>query len=104
MPGPGAVTAAERAPLQPGVAADPARVAREFEALLLAEMLRAGGRPIGGRSLLDGGSAGRMYRDLFLQEVAQRAAARGGVGIADALLPRLQPGRRNSDGDGEAVP
>jgi len=64
------------------------RVAQEFEALLIGQMMKQA--VSSSSSTLDGGSAGRMYRELFLQEVARRMAARGGFGLARTLEDRLQ--------------
>ena len=64
---PGAITSLE------AMAADPSRVdreqvAREFEAMLLAQVWKGALRSTGGSKLLDGGSAGRMYRELFPEQ------------------------------------
>ncbi len=64
------------------------KAASEFEALLLGTLLKSGTQPIGGRSLLDGGSAGRMYRELLYQELARQATRDGAFGIGQ-LLERL---------------
>lgn len=115
MPGPvetvpAPATAATRAGVEPRLAADrrphaaePARAAgrpaarrgeetglaaaaRKFEALVLQEMLRTASRPLlPGGSPLDGGSAGRLYRELFYAEAAKLAARRGDLGIASAI-------------------
>lgn len=76
---------------------DPRRVAREFEALLLAEMMKTASAPLGISGVLDGGSAGRMYRELFLDEIARMTAARGGLGMADSLAERLQSETRDAE-------
>jgi Rod binding domain-containing protein len=68
--------------------ATPAQAAAQFEALLVGELLKGAQRPAFGEALFSGGSAGAMYRDLFADEVAKRMAARGGLGLADALLRR----------------
>ena len=67
----------------------PAAVAREFEALLLGELSRGLSRPLPGTRPLDGGSAGRLYRERFFQQVARLAAERGGFGLAAALERQL---------------
>jgi Rod binding domain-containing protein len=59
--------------------------ARQFEAFLVGQLLRTGSEPIAGKTPLDGGSAGRMYRELFLEEVARLAASRGDFGLADEI-------------------
>jgi len=77
------------------------RVAQEFEALLIGQMMKQA--VSSSSSTLDGGSAGRMYRELFLQEVARRIAARGGFGLARTLEDRLEaaPDGAAAAGDGK---
>ncbi len=70
---------------------DADRVAQEFEALLLAEMMKTASKPLGVSEILDGGSAGKIYREMFLDEVARMSAARGGLGLAKAIAEQLQP-------------
>ncbi len=65
--------------------ATPARAAREFESLFLAELLKRAQRPMFEGGLLSSGSAGAMYRDAFADEIAQRMAAAGGLGLAKAI-------------------
>ncbi len=76
---------------------DTGRVAREFEALLLAEMMKTASKPLGVSGILDGGSAGKMYREMFLDEVARMTAARGGLGLADSLAEKLQSETRGAE-------
>ena len=76
------------------MAADPgsidrARVAREFEALLLAQVWKGASRSLGVSKLLDSGSAGRMYRELLIDEVVRRAALARGLGLAGAVAAQL---------------
>lgn len=91
----GAVT--DRKPETPELA----RAARQFEGLLLQQMLRFAETPISGESLLDGGSAGRMYRSLFYEHVAEISSRRGGLGIADLLLQQLGERQENQGLDEE---
>jgi Rod binding domain-containing protein len=83
-----------------GRAPDPKVVAREFEALLLGEMMKTAAKPLGVSDVLGGGSAGRMYQEMFLQEVARLAAARGGLGLAATLGARLQSEGPPAEGGG----
>jgi Rod binding domain-containing protein len=69
---------------------DAHRVAREFEGLLLAELMKTASKPLGVSEILDGGSAGKIYREMFLDEVARMSAARGGLGLAKAIAEQLQ--------------
>ena len=70
--------------------ARPAQAAREFEALLVGELLKRAQQPMLDEVPLSGGAAGAMYRDMFSDELAKRMAARGGLGLADAMLRRAQ--------------
>lgn len=56
---------------------------KAFESYLVGQILRDGSQPIvRGGFRLDGGPAGRMFRDLFHQEIARVVAERGSFGIA----------------------
>jgi Rod binding domain-containing protein len=66
-------------------APDLARAAQEFEAYLVGALLRTGTSPTSGEGLLDGGAGGRLYRELFYEEVARLAARGPGFGIAGLL-------------------
>lgn len=87
-------TFAAAAPVReaPATAPTPVEAARAFEALALERLLEPASRPLFGEGLLDGGSAGRLHRQLFLAEVARLAAERGALGLADALAPGLTRG------------
>ena len=62
---------------------DLAEAARAFEGLLLGSIQSTAARPLGGEHLLDGGSAGRMAREMWLQELASIAVRNGGLGLAE---------------------
>lgn len=61
------------------------RAAKEFEAMILTEMLKAGSKPVMGETLLDGGSAGRMAREQLYAQLAIEATRGGGLGLAKQL-------------------
>jgi Rod binding domain-containing protein len=63
-----------------------AQAAQQFEALFVAELLKRAQEPAFSDTPFSGGSAGALYRDLFAEEVAQRIAAGGGLGLAQALV------------------
>ena len=72
---------------------DPAarrRVAREFEALLMGEMLKQAQRPLLGDAPLSGGSSARMWREMFLDQALRSGT--GGFGLADAIERELGAG------------
>ena len=62
-----------------------AQAFRDFEALLLGEVMKSAQRPLAGGHILDGGEAGKMYRELFADAVAQQISESGGIGIAARL-------------------
>lgn len=62
-----------------------ARAAREFESLVLAQMMKTGTKPLFEDSLLDGGSAGRMAREQFLDQLVAEVAAGRGLGLVSQL-------------------
>jgi len=59
--------------------------AAKFEGFLLGQIFAHASAPLSKEPLLDGGSASRMYRELYLQEVASQVGERGGLGIARLL-------------------
>ncbi|NNL67810.1 MAG: hypothetical protein HKP30_16295 [Myxococcales bacterium] len=70
--------------------ADPATVAREFEALLVAEVWkRAAGQSLGASKLLSGGSSGQMYREMLVEEVVRRAVDAGGFGLGAQIAQQI---------------
>jgi len=73
-----------RAPSE-GAKASLASAASDFEALLLKQAFANADRPMFEDVPLVGGSAEKLYRDLFVDEVAARAAQAGGIGLADAI-------------------
>ena len=51
------------------------------------ELLKAGSRPLFEDTPLSGGSAGGMYREMMLEEVARHAAGRDALGTRRLLGP-----------------
>lgn len=77
---------------------DPAalrKVAQEFEALLVGEMMKRGGKPLMGESLLSGGSAGRMWQEMFLDQIVREGG--GSFGIAEAVERELGATRTDAE-------
>ncbi len=86
-----------------GTRTDPAAraaVGREFEALLIGEITKGANRPVFGESLLSGGSAGEMWREMFLEQVVRAGAGR--FGVADALWPSEPDVNGDANGDANA--
>ncbi|NOZ25520.1 MAG: hypothetical protein GXO94_05465 [Nitrospirae bacterium] len=69
-------------------AADVERVAKEFEALFIYELLK-GMRSISGKGLFQGGLSGDVFQTLFDMELSKSLAERG-TGISDMLVKTLQ--------------
>jgi peptidoglycan hydrolase FlgJ len=70
-------------------------VAQEFEAVFLSEMLKPMFAGIETKPPFGGGHGGEVFRGLLLTEYGKAIAARGGVGIADAVraeIIRMQGG------------
>ncbi|NPB08187.1 MAG: hypothetical protein GXN96_04575 [Aquificae bacterium] len=64
----------------------PEELAKEFEAILLKEVLKEAFRPlVAGKSF-----STRMYYDAFLDGVSRELASAGGVGIAKYILDNLK--------------
>ncbi len=66
------------------------QVAREFEALLVGEMTKIASKPLFGESVLGGGSAGRMWQELYMEQVVRAGAGR--FGIVDSVLASMPGG------------
>lgn len=75
--------------------------ADQFEAYLVGELLRTGSKPLSEDDPLGGGPGGRMYRELFLEEVARLAVRRGGLGIGRAIEQQLATGPPDATRKGE---
>ncbi|MGE0046681.1 MAG: rod-binding protein [Hyphomonadaceae bacterium] len=77
-----------RAPLSPQMQ-EIRRVAEEFEAMVLAELLQPVFEQIDPNSLGGGGSGEQMFRPMLIQEYAGGMARAGGIGIADSVFREL---------------
>lgn len=69
----------------------------DFEGFLIGSILRSATRPVAGEALLDGGPAGRMYRELFYEEMSRIAAHQRGLGLAE-LVTGQEPERATTGG------
>ncbi|GAB4371099.1 MAG: rod-binding protein [Kiloniellaceae bacterium] len=61
------------------------RVAQEFEALFLSEMLSPVFESVDTDGLFGGGRGEEIYRSMMVQEYGKAIARAGGVGIADTV-------------------
>jgi len=90
-------TLAISAPVAPSPDSNPAKLqkaAREFEAQLLAELLRHMQFNAGVLPGSDGSGANEQYQNMATQAVAEAMAAGGGIGIAKSIITQLH--RENS--------
>jgi flagellar protein FlgJ len=73
-------------------------VARQFESLLLEQMMRTMRTAAPGHSVLDN-EATRMFTSVLDQEYARQLATRGGIGLADMMVKQLTQlrGRRGQE-------
>ncbi len=72
------------------------KVARDFEAIFLENLLKTMRRTIPKGGLLDGGQSEEIYTFLFDREIAQRMAQRS-IGLADLIQRQLEQQRRPED-------
>ncbi|MBL8551848.1 MAG: rod-binding protein [Hyphomonadaceae bacterium] len=82
--------AASGAPTPPAQASEETRrLAEEFEAMALAQMLQPMFASIDPRGLGGGGAGEEMFRPMLVQEYAGAMARAGGIGLADAVVREL---------------
>lgn len=65
------------------------RVAEEFEAVFLAEMLSPMFEALDTEGLGGGGQGEQMFRPMLVQQYAESISQAGGVGIADSIVREL---------------
>ncbi|GAB4302666.1 MAG: hypothetical protein Fur0034_17710 [Desulfuromonadia bacterium] len=79
------------------------KVAREFEALMINEMLKSMRATVHRDTLMEGKNGEDIYRSMLDQEYAQSIAAQGGVGLSRLiereLMEQTKPAERG-DRDG----
>jgi flagellar protein FlgJ len=68
---------------------DSVKVAREFEAAFLGQMLQPMFTNIDAASPFSGGAAEQTFRPMLINEFANALSAKGGVGVADAVLREM---------------
>jgi len=78
------------------------KVAREFEALMINEMLKSMRATVNRDTLMDGKNGEEIYRSMLDQEYAQALANQGGVGLSrlieQELLQRTKPAKGGDSG------
>lgn len=65
------------------------KVAQEFEAMFIAQMLKAMRETVGKETLTSGGRGEETFRSLLDQEYAAEAARTGGIGLARTIERQL---------------
>lgn len=65
------------------------KVAREFEAMFIAQMLKSMRETVGKDTLTGGGRGEETFRSLLDQEYAAEAARTGGIGLARIIERQL---------------
>ena len=81
---PGATAAALRGPAPQAQDPKTTKAVSEFDAYFLAQILKSA-QPEGEEHMLDGGSAGRMYREQFFDEMAKFVAQQGSFGMSNQI-------------------
>ena len=66
-------------------ARDVDQAAGRFESMLLGQIFQSAAKPMFEDSLLSGGSAGRMFNEMFIQTLAEGAVRDSGLGIASLI-------------------
>jgi peptidoglycan hydrolase FlgJ len=65
------------------------KVAHEFEAMFLGQMLKPMFETVQTDTMFGGGEGEGYYRDMMVQEYAKEISKRGGIGIADSIKSQL---------------
>ncbi len=69
-------------------------VAKEFEAIMIKQILKEAYRPI----IKDKGFYQRMYYDMFLEGVSEKLADAGGIGIAKFIIENFRDNQEEGSG------
>lgn len=76
-------------PLAPARAAEVDAVAQDFEAVFIAEMFKPMFAGLSTDPPFGGGRGEEVWRSLMVQEYGKAIAARGGLGLADAVKAEM---------------
>lgn len=82
-------SAASPAPKLPAVSAKNAATAKNFEAVFLGQMTQLMLQSVDQGAEFSGGSAEEMFRGILSEKLGNAIAARGGIGIAPAVLDQI---------------
>ncbi len=84
--------------------AERAEACRQFEALLLRQILGQARRPVLNPKSESGGTAGSIYRDMITERLSDSMSQGGGIGLARSLEQQLAPASSKSAvGEGVAA-
>jgi Rod binding domain-containing protein len=84
-----AVSAARLPPAEAGAPDKLRTVAREFESMVLTQMLAPMFEALDADGFGGGGSGERMFRPMLVERYADAMTGAGGIGVADAVLAEL---------------
>lgn len=79
-----------------------AEVARQFESLLIGQMVKSMRQANLGEGILDSDQS-LFYRDMFDQQLALHLAENGGIGLAEAIQRQLEGARLAMTGEGKSI-
>jgi Rod binding domain-containing protein len=86
------------APLARGSAEATRAAAAEFEAMVIGELIKPMFDSLDADVLGGGGAGERMFRPMLVERYAEGLAARGGIGLADAVSRELLKLQEGADG------
>lgn len=89
MPIPAATQAAVQAPHPTADAHQAKKVARQFEGVLISQMLNDMFAGVKTDGMFGGGPGEDMFRTLMIDEYGKQVAAQGGLGLADHITRAL---------------
>lgn len=75
------------------VTAEMEKAAKDFEALLLHQMIQSMAATVPKGGLIDGGNEQELYKDMFNEALANDIASGDGIGIKEVILKELSGSR-----------
>lgn len=80
------------------------RTAKEFESMVIGELIGPMFESLDTEGLGGGGAGERMFRPMLVREYAQRLTAAGGIGLADAVAREMVMLQARASGVSNANP
>ncbi len=87
---------------RPEISPELQRVAGEFEAIFVSEMLKPMFEGLDTDGLGGGGMGEEIFRPMLIERYADAIARAGGVGVADSIIAELQRLQTTEDAHGPA--